>query len=697
MHHLVAAGLASANLVERRRNLVVTLRKRCPAGFDLSPLAQPDAHPVAQLTYMQGHFVDSSDFDQLKIHLQTAHLFLEEGKFPHTDSNKCWANGFVGIVHFVEKRSQIASTPDFKALAACAGAAFPFLNAFATWHQTNTKHPFYSIVNTNLVSEIYVKWGEAMKFLSYQTKDVDHAIALALQCNPENQSALRMRQEKYQVQGRSVPPGDVLVRKVPVGNTSFLIADPGSIDATEAATQAEIHKNPDLQVTAAKEILTQTPKSHQEMCGLIKTAGLYIHKLSYQDQQDVINKICDTLRKIELDIATEGFSFYQEAFVPLLQIKVYAKKNLARILRKRIYESIKINRDLTEIQRLDTALVVAHALGMENLVEEVGFLRQQFLECGVNDEPKESIKMQRTGLNGLYFVTVEGIQKKVIYNRVSQCRAAYDEQPIELLPDEKAYVEKELDLYKGKGLSADEVRDRAAASVHALAPFVYSKIFCDLLREVDAVVDIPNDYHIPPNMRQLLKAWDIDPDSELYQHHMAKWQEIHGRKLAEEQKAYKVWLHPSDLSADVASDEVEIPTETKKMQKAQLRTEKHCDPEPAEAACIEKTNPMQMLDKAWECAKDKTGVPLDRLRVVIENKHSAGSGSRCMGHLLETVITIGPDGEKVSTERLLPSPIPLHGPHPKRAQAADFTKDGDPDTLKAVIWHYNQILDQSKE
>lgn len=486
-----------------------------------------------------------------------------------------------------------------------------------------------------------------------------------------------------------------------LGGAFFAVGRHESHRSALIAAQAEIDKNPALQAAAAKEILTQAPKSHPEMWRLIQGAGRYIQVLSIQEQQDVINKICDTLRKIELLIAPEALHLYKESLFPLLQIKCSAVQQLKKLLRTRIYKSIGKNRGLPEIQRLDIALCVAHTLGMENLVEEVGFLKQQFLEAGAKDErQRKSIKMQRSGLYTLYFGD-DGSEKKLIYNRVSQCRVAYDKKSLELTPDEKDYMKKEFESRKGGELSADDVRDRSEDFANYLVASADMQNFLNKLMGVNAVVDIPDDYHIPPNMPQLLKAWDIHPESALYQHHMAKWQEAHGRKLDEERKAYQLWLHSSDLSADIVPAEVTTPTEPKKMQRAQMRGEKHRDPEPAEAAGsvaaaagdVKKTDPIQALDSAWEHAKNKDGIPLDRLRVVIENKNSAGSGSRCMGHLLETFITIGPDGEKVSTERLLPSPIPLHGPHRKRAQAADFTNDGNPDTLKAAIWYYNQILD----
>lgn len=108
--------------------------------------------------------------------MQSAKLFLETNEAPHTDPNKCWANALVGLLHIENKRGQLAPSPGFTEQAECMRPAFPFLNAFATWHQASKKHPFYSILNSNLISEIYVRWGEVMHFLSRPSNEVDHAV-----------------------------------------------------------------------------------------------------------------------------------------------------------------------------------------------------------------------------------------------------------------------------------------------------------------------------------------------------------------------------------------------------------------------------------------------------------------------------------------------------------------------------------------
>lgn len=258
-----------------------------------------------------------------------------------------------------------------------------------------------------------------------------------------------------------------------------------------------------------------------------------------------------------------------------------------------------------------------------------------------------------------------GESKKLIYNRVSECKPA-SYKHLELSSDEKAFIQEGFASRKEDTLSKEEVLNSMEASVNMAKDEACRISLLNMFMGQGAAgatkVEIHDDYHIPLNMPQLLKAWAIHPESALYQNHMEMWQKIHGKKQNEEQEAYRAWLYSPGLN-DVGEDE-ETPDETKKMKRAQMRDEKHRDPEPAAvtSGSNEKTDPIQVLDRAWECAKDKTDVPLERLRVVIENKNSAGSGSRCMGHLLETVITTGPDGEVTSTERLLPSPIPFMAP-----------------------------------
>lgn len=212
-------------------------------------------------------------------------------------------------------------------------------------------------------------------------------------------------------QGPPKDSGSGLYKAI-IGDTSLTVGDHESRGEALAAIQAKVDRNPVLQAAAAKAILTQTPKSHPEMWRLIQSAGRYIQVLPIQEQQDVINAICQALKRIELKIFGAATYFYEESLAPLLQIKCAATQELKTLLRKRIYKAINTNEGLPEIQRLDAALCVAHALGMENLVEEVGFLKQQFLEASAKDAAQRgALKMQRRGVNGLYFKSNGGIQK----------------------------------------------------------------------------------------------------------------------------------------------------------------------------------------------------------------------------------------------------------------------------------------------